>query len=68
MKNFIDFIADSTQSKELEAEFKNVVDYSTLAEVSNWFQEKGYDISDIECKKIIDNKEEINYQKVGLHY
>lgn len=68
MKNFIDFVADSTQSKELEAEFRNVVDNSTLAEVSNWFQEKGYGISEIECKKIIDNKEEINYQKVGLHY
>lgn len=68
MKNFIDFVADCAKDKELEKEFRNVVVTSNQLELTNWFNKKGYELTEEDINKVNNNKNEINYQKVGWPY
>ena len=68
MKNFIDFIVDSAKDKELGEAFEKHVLNADHKEISAWLKEKGYDVHEDECKKLLDNKDDIKSSKVGFFY
>lgn len=59
MANFIDFIADAANDFELAREFIEFLDKASAEELQNWLNEKDYDLSIDDCKKLVDNKENI---------
>ncbi|MBB6482414.1 hypothetical protein HNR50_004113 [Spirochaeta isovalerica] len=67
MKNFIDFIIDAAKDSKLSDEFSSHVNESSHQTISSWFKEKGYDVHENECKKIIDNKDSLSSKNLGLY-
>lgn len=69
MKTLADFLVDITKDDELAKESLakfNETDHSGL---SQWFKEKGYDIDENECKKLVDNKDDFkSSDRVGIIY
>ncbi|MGL1893222.1 MAG: hypothetical protein OCD02_16425 [Spirochaetaceae bacterium] len=68
MKNFIDFIADAAKDTTIGEELLKVVDSSDHKTVASWFQDKGYDVSEDDSKKLVDNKEDMKTTKIGFYY
>ncbi|MBN2617549.1 MAG: hypothetical protein JXR64_04480 [Spirochaetales bacterium] len=68
MKNFIDFIVDAAKDSEFANEFHKVLEKANYKEVSSWLKDKGYNVHEDECKKLMDNKEEVSASKLGLVY
>lgn len=59
MPNFIDFIADAANDFELAREFIKILNEASAEELQKWLGERGYDLSIEDCKKLVDNKENI---------
>ncbi len=68
MKNFIDFVVDSAKESKLSEEFHQQLNKADHSGMANWLKDKGYDVQADECKKIIDNKDDMKASKVGLMY
>lgn len=68
MKNFVDFIVDAAKDSGLADEFEKHVYNSNHSEISSWLKDKGYDVHEDECKKIADNKDHYNKDKLGFFY
>ncbi len=68
MKNFIDFIVDVAKDNGIAKEFEKHVEGSDHKGMSAWLKDKGYDVHEDECKKMVDNKENLKSSKVGWTY
>lgn len=68
MKNFVDFIVDAAKDNGLADDFEKFVGDADHTGVSSWLKDKGYDVHEDECKKMVDSKENIKSSKLGLFY
>ena len=68
MKNFIDFVVDTAKDSDMANEFHTLIDKADHNSMSSWLKEKGYIVNENDCKKIIDNKDEMRAAKVGFMY
>jgi len=68
MKNFIDFIVDAAKESDLADEFHKIVQDSDHKEISSWLKDKGYEVNEDECKKMVENKDDIQSSKLGVMY
>ncbi len=68
MKNFIDFIADAAKDSTVGEELHKVIEGGDHKTVSSWFQGKGYDVSEDDSKKLVDNKDDVKATKIGFFY
>jgi hypothetical protein len=59
MANFIDFVVGVSKNKALGNDFNKMLQKSSPKELSGWFKDKGFAISEEECKKLIDNKDSV---------
>lgn len=57
--DFIDFIADASQKHELGKEFLTTLKDASVEQLRDWLKSKGYDVSESDCKKLIDNRANI---------
>ncbi len=66
MPDFIDFIAKAANDFDLTKRFIKTLDGSSPADLSNWLKGEGYEVSVEDCKKLVDNKDNIvNVQDVA---
>ncbi len=68
MKNFVDFIVDAAKDSGLGGEFEKFVDGADHKEISSWLKDKGYDVHEDDCKKMVDNKDDVKSSKLGFIY
>lgn len=68
MKNFIDFIADAAKNSALGDELHDLVHGGDHKAVSSWLQDKGYDVTEEDSKKLVDSKDDVKSSKLGLSY
>lgn len=66
MKSFIDFILDVAKDSKLAEEFKSKVESHDHQGLAGWFKDKGYEVHADECKKILDNKDDLRSSRVGI--
>ena len=59
MKNFIDFIVDSKDNKELIDTFIGQLKSGSPEDLNTWFTEKGYTVSPDDCSKLASRENEI---------
>ena len=68
MGNYIDFIADASEKKNMAKEFQVQINGSNASELNQWFKTQGYLIHEEECSKMINNKSNFNSAQVGYFY
>jgi len=68
MKNFIDLVVDLSKDSNLADEFHKFFEESDHVAISNFLKEKGYAVTEEECKKIIENKDDLKSSKLGYFY
>lgn len=68
MKNFIDFITDATKNSVLGDELHDVVHGGDHKVVSSWLKERGYNVSEEDSKKLVDNRNDVKSSKLGISY
>lgn len=68
MKNFIDFVVDAAKDAELGKEFAKHVEGSDHKTMSAWLSKKGYHVHADECKKIVENKDDLKNNTLGFSY
>ena len=59
MADFIDFVTDSAQKPEIGKEFLGAIKDASPEDLRDWFKDKGYDVNVDDCKKLIENKDNI---------
>ena len=64
---FVDFIdsALKSENKTLVSELISNLESMDSAKLTEWFSHWGYDISEEECTKLIDNKDQFQVIKPG---
>jgi hypothetical protein len=69
MKTFVDFITDLAKDNNLITETMEKLHKLDHSELSSWFKEKGYNVSEAESKQLKDNKDSIKSStEVGVAY
>jgi hypothetical protein len=68
MKNFVDLIVDAAKDSALGEAFGKQVESGDHKGISAWLKDKGYDVHEDECKKLVDNKDNVKASKLGLYY
>lgn len=68
MKNFVDFIVDAAKDGKLGEEFGKQVETADQKAISSWLKDKGYDVHEDECKKLIDSKDDVKSLSLGYFY
>jgi len=66
MKNFVDFVVDAAKDSDLVKELTKYLDDADHKAMSNWFKDKGYEVHEEECKKILNNKDDFKNQSLGI--
>ena len=67
--SFLDFIIHTSKQSDnaLFIEFKDkMVEVKDVPELQKWFEEKKFNVSDEECKKLIDNKDSLYNLKENM--
>ena len=59
MADFIDFIAEAANDFDLTKRFIKTLNESSPDDLQNWLKGEGYDVSVEDCKKLVDNKDNI---------
>lgn len=69
MKNFIDFVTDIAKDTKLGEECMEKLQEISHIDLASWFKDKGYDVSEDECNKLVENKDNIKAStgRVGLY-
>lgn len=67
MKNFIDFMVEASKTGTLAEEFHQNLGKGNHAELSQWFSKNGYGVNEQECKKILDNRNDIKSSRLGIY-
>ena len=68
MKNFVDFVVDASKQGGLADEFQGMVQSSDSKTMSKWLKGKGYAVNESECKKMVENKDDIKTSRLGWAY
>lgn len=68
MKNLVDFIVDAAKDSGLADSFESHLEDADHAGVATWLKDKGYNVHEDDCKKMMDNKNHISSSKLGLIY
>jgi len=69
MKNFIDFIVDSSKDNKLNDGFHKYIKAADHSKLSVYLNDKGYSVNKEECKRMIENQEDIKKpSSLGLFY
>ncbi len=68
MKNFIDFIVDVAKDGVVGDELHKIIESGDHKVVASWLQGKGYDVSEEDSKKLVENKDDIKSTKLGVYY
>ena len=68
MKNFTDLMVEIAKDENLAKECFAKLNETDHSGLSNWLKSKGYDVDENECKKLVDNKDNIKSSRVGLAY
>ncbi|MCP4137501.1 MAG: hypothetical protein GY754_41425 [bacterium] len=68
MKTFVDLTTDMIKEPTLASECLAKINENGSEDLSHWFQEKGYDIPEDECGKLINNRDSIRKTvEVGVY-
>ncbi|MCP4137500.1 MAG: hypothetical protein GY754_41420 [bacterium] len=68
MKTFVDLTTDMVKEPALATTFISKIAESNSEDLSHWFREKGYDIPEDECGKLITNRDSIRKTvEVGVY-
>jgi hypothetical protein len=66
MKTITDFVVDSAKDELLGKEVQEKLASGDVKSLHSWFQSKGYDVPFSECQKMVDNKNDLNMDRVGI--
>ena len=58
-KTFVDFIADTAKDKGMAQDAVGIIKNKSNQDLSDWFKQKGYDVSKDDCQKLLDSKDEL---------
>ncbi len=61
-------MVDAAKDNGIAKEFEKHIDGSDHKGMSAWLKEKGYDVHEDECKKMVDHSTEFKSLKVGYNY
>ncbi|MCB1194313.1 MAG: hypothetical protein KDK90_28020 [Leptospiraceae bacterium] len=61
--SYIDFIIETTKNPALGKESFEKIRTLSASELSIWFKEKGYEVSEADCQKLIANKDSFESAK-----
>lgn len=68
MKNFIDFVVDAAKDSAIGEELHKVIESGDHKEVASWLSTKGYNVSEDDSKKLVENKDDVKSNKLGIFY
>ena len=58
-KTFVDFIADTAKDKGMAQDAVGIIKNKSNQDLSDWFKQKGYDVSKDDCQILLDSKDEL---------
>ncbi|MBI9099625.1 MAG: hypothetical protein JEY91_14190 [Spirochaetaceae bacterium] len=66
MKSLVDLLVDLTKNPDLGKAVEEKLEGNDHRDLKAMLNDKGYDVHEDECKKIVDNKDDLKSGRVGI--